>query len=150
MACFETETLVLGPVEEVFDFFCRPLNRVRLAPPDLRMQLLDGPERVALGSRFVVKVCRWGISQTLAAEVVALVLNTRIVEEQREGPFRRWVHTHEFVAAEGGTNLVERIEYEPPGGALGLLMSARAIEGELKRGYAFRQQKLSELLGSRG
>ena len=147
MLIFSAEITLARPIEEVFDFFRRPANRVELAPPDLDLRLAEAPIQIELGSRVVVKVRRWGLRQTLTAEVIGFEPPTRIVEEQRGGPFRRWVHSHTFSATGEGTRLVESIDYEPPGGALGLLMTAAVIESELRRLYDYRRQRLRERFG---
>jgi ligand-binding SRPBCC domain-containing protein len=150
MPQFEAEVILPRPVAEVFDFFCRPANLVRLSPPELNMQLLEAPERLGLGSRIVLKTRRWGIPQRMAAEITVFEPGVRFVDEQREGPFRRWVHGHHFETVPDGTRVTDRIEYEPPGGVLGLLLTGRLIERELKGMFDYRQQKLRELLGREG
>jgi ligand-binding SRPBCC domain-containing protein len=148
MPLLEAQLVLPRPVEEVFDFFCRPAHWVELAPPDLHMTLVEEPERVELGSLVRVKVSRWGLAQHLAGEVTALEPNARFVEEQRDGPFRRWAHSHLFEAVTGGMRLTERVEYEPPGGALGLLMNAALIGRELEEMFAYRRRKLEERFGT--
>ena len=49
----------------VFDYLAAPANWPSLAPPDLHMQLLDGPLRLELGAKATWKVRRWGISQQI-------------------------------------------------------------------------------------
>ena len=39
------------PVAEVFAFFRCPASRLRLVPPEVQLQLVEGPAQVELGSR---------------------------------------------------------------------------------------------------
>jgi ligand-binding SRPBCC domain-containing protein len=78
--------------------------------------------------------------------VTAFEEGALLVEEQREGPIHRWQHTRPFEPREGGTRVTEAIEYEPPGGMLGLLLTAEAVEADLSRAYAWRAGKVIELL----
>lgn len=135
------------PVEEVFEFFRRPAHLLQVTPPEVRLELIDAPERLELGSRIVVKMRRWGISQRVAAEVIVFEPNVLFVDTQREGPFRSWTHRHEFEPLPDGTRVTDRIDYEPPSGALGLLLSARFMEGELESLFAYRLQQLREWAG---
>jgi ligand-binding SRPBCC domain-containing protein len=135
------------PVAEVFDFFAQPANLVRVSPPELHMRLVEGPERLALGSRITLKGRRWGIPHRVVSEVTAFEPGVRFVDEQRRGPFARWVHSHRFEAVPEGTLVHDQIEFEPPGGVLGLLITARRIESELAAIFAYREKKLRELLG---
>src|SRR5205823_13726845 len=109
------------PVEDVFAFFRQPANLVQLAPPELNLELLAAPAELALGARLTWKGRRMGISQQLVNEVTAFEENVLMVQEQRQGPFRRWVVTQHFERIADGTRLRETIEFEPPGGMLGLL-----------------------------
>ncbi len=136
------------PPALVFAFLQRPANRVRLAPPHWSLQLLSGPDQVALGSRLVLRGRRHGISQTSELEVTALEQDRLLEEEQRRGLFRRWKHSFTLEpTVETGTCLSERIEWEGPGGMLGLLLTAAAIERELHDYQAHRHSSLLLWLG---
>jgi hypothetical protein len=53
------------------------------------------------------------------------------VDEQIRGPFRFWVHRHEFEAIDGRTKLTDRIEYQLPGGTLVNLLFAWIVNARL-------------------
>ena len=147
MARFETEQRLSFPVGRVFGLLLRPATRVALAPPHLHLRLIEAPEVLVAGARVVVQARRWGLSRRLASEVTTLEPETLIVEEQRDGPFRVWKHTQRFEALpDGGTRLRDAIDYEPPGGLLGLTLTAGAVERELAGAFAHRNRKLTELL----
>jgi ligand-binding SRPBCC domain-containing protein len=146
MPTFTTSQRFAFPVEIVFDFFRRPANVVSVAPPELSLTLIEAPELVEPGSRIVVQVRRWGLSQRFVTEVVELVENSIIVEEQRQGPFRAWRHERRFNGIDGGTQLDEEITHEPPGGMLGLTLTAARVEEDLRLAFAHRIEKLNELL----
>jgi ligand-binding SRPBCC domain-containing protein len=110
------------------------------------LQLLDAPDVVVAGSRIVVQVRRWGISQRIVTEVVELVENTRIVEEQRQGPFRSWRREQHFGEDHAETEVAEKIAFEPPGGMLGLVLTAARIEEDLRLAYSFREERVKECL----
>lgn len=134
-------------VAVVFAFLQRPANRIRLLPPDWGLQLVSGPECLTLGSRLVLRSRRKGISQTSELEVTAFEQDRLLRQEQRRGPFRRWQQTFTFdPTQEGGTKLEEQIDWEGPGGVLGLLLTAAAIEKELCELHAHRQPLLLRLL----
>lgn len=147
MPHLEVEIYLPRPLAEVFAFFRQPANLLQLAPPELNMQLVEAPEQLDVGSRMVVKTHRWGIPQQLTSATTVCEAQVRLVHEQREGPFRQWLHAQQFEAIPEGTRVRERIDFEPPGGALGLLMTASFIERELEKMFEFRRRKLEELLG---
>jgi ligand-binding SRPBCC domain-containing protein len=150
MPRFQTEMTFARPIEEVFDFFRRSANIIRTSPPDLNLQLLEAPELLQQGSRIVLQARRFGIAQRIESEVVALDLNALLVDEGRAGPFRKWVQTHRFEKTPQGTRVRFQIDYEPPGGLLGLLVTAAAMGREIQSVFAFRGPRLHELLDPPG
>jgi ligand-binding SRPBCC domain-containing protein len=150
MPVFEAATTIARPLPEVFEFFLRPANLPRVSPPELHLQLVEGPERLAVGARVTLVGRRWGVPQRVTSEVTVLEENVCFQDEQREGPFKKFVHAHHFAEVPGGTRVADRIEFEPPGGLLGLLVTAAFIERDLRWIFAYRGQKLEELLGRVG
>ncbi|MCI0459699.1 MAG: SRPBCC family protein [Gemmataceae bacterium] len=143
----EQSTLVPGAVADVFDFFLHPANLLTLAPPELRLELVEGPERLAPGARVTWKGRRWGIPYTVVVEVTDLQPGVLLAERQIQGPLRTWEHVRRFEPVTDGTRLTEVIDFEPPGGVLGLTVTARAIEQELEAAFAHRALKLRERFG---
>ena len=143
-----TTTLDLPrPPAAVFALFAQPAQVVRLAPPELHLELVEGPARVSLGSVLRWKARRWGISQRLVGEVTTFEEATVLAETQREGPFAVWVLTRRFEATADGTRLHETVDFEPPRGMLGRLVTADVVRTEVEKLFAFRAEKLRELLG---
>ena len=138
---------IARPIPDLFAFFTRPRNLVQLAPPELHLELLTGPEVLSLGERLVWKGRRWGISQKIIQEVAALDMEKLVVIEQKQGPFARWVHAHHFEESAAGTRIVEKIDFDPPGGLLGRLVSAESIRKDLDKLSLYREKKLKELFG---
>jgi ligand-binding SRPBCC domain-containing protein len=147
MPVFEASLSFPRKVQDVFDFFRQPANLVRVSPPELNMRLAEGPERLQLGSCITLLGRRWGVPQRVVSVVTAYELDVFFVDEQSEGPFRKWIHTHRFETITGGTRVLDRIEFEPPGGMLGRLVTAAAIERDLQWVFGLRSQKLKEILG---
>jgi ligand-binding SRPBCC domain-containing protein len=148
MPTFESTTILPRPPAEVFDFFARPANLLLVSPPQLHMRLVAAPERLELGSRLIIAGRRWGVPHRVVSEVTAFETDVLFRDEQRQGPFARWVHTHRFEPVPGGTRVTDQVEFEPPGGLLGRLVTPRFIERELEWVFAYRTEKLKELFGA--
>lgn len=149
MPHFESIQTFPKPIAEVFDFFRQPASLVRVTPPDLHMKVIEGPDRIELGARVVLQGRRWGIPQRIVSEITTYEPNGCFADTQREGPFKHWVHTHRFEEVDGGTRVTDRIDYEPPGGLLGLVMTAGLIDRELRAMFDHRRKVLEELLGKK-
>jgi ligand-binding SRPBCC domain-containing protein len=146
---FEHSERFSADLSRLFDFFRRPANLLAVSPPDLQLRLLSAPDLLQLGARVVVQLRRWGLTRRVVTEVISLEEGALFVEVQREGLFPSWSRTQRFEAlADGGTRLTEQIDYEPPTGLLGKMLTATLIERELKRAFDYRATKLAELLAS--
>jgi ligand-binding SRPBCC domain-containing protein len=147
MPVFERSTLVPRSPAEVFDFLARPANLIAVTPPDLNMRLVEGPERLSLGAQVVLQTRRWGFAQRIVSKITAFEPDHLMTDEQIEGPFKKWAHSHVLEEAPGGTRMTDRVEFEAPGGMLGLVFTQDAIEGELEELFEYRTQKFEELFG---
>ena len=150
MPVFERTTMIPRPPAEIFAFLCNPANLIQVTPPDLNMRLVEAPERLALGAQIVLQTRRWGFSQRILSKVTAFDTNRLLTDEQVEGPFKKWIHTHLLEEAAPGTRMTDRIEFEAPGGLLGMVFTQDAIEGELQELFEYRTQKFEELFGPKG
>lgn len=147
MANYTATFEITRPVSDLFAFFSKPRNLVQLAPADLNLELLTGPEIMQLGSRLVWKGRRWGISQQIVQEVSTFDHEQLISLEQKQGPFVRWLHAHHFEPTDSGTKITEKIDFEPPGGMLGFVVTANTIRKDLDKLLAYREKKLKEIFG---
>lgn len=150
MPVFEATTELPCPPRTAFEFLTHPANLPKVSPPELHVQVLDAPERLALGARFTVKARRFGIAQTMVSEITAFEEGVSFTDEQRQGPFGKFVHTHRVEEMPGGCRLTDRIEFKPPGGLLGLIATAGLIESELRKSFAYRTEKIREYLSPPG
>ena len=143
-----TATLIVDcPVADLFAFFSKPKNLVQLAPPEMNLELVTAPEIMHGGARLVWKGRRWGISQQIIQEVTKFEQEKLIALEQKQGPFARWLHAHHFEGTDISTTIVEKIDFEPPGGMLGFLVTANTIRKDLDKLTAYREKRLKEIFG---
>jgi ligand-binding SRPBCC domain-containing protein len=111
----------------------------------LQVRLIEAPARIEMGSRITVVGKRWGIAQRMTTEVVGFDLGRLLTDEQREGPFRAFRHTRIIEATGTAVRLIEKIEFEPPGGLVGMLMSASRIREGLAEVSQYRVQAMRRI-----
>lgn len=70
------------------------------------------------------------------------------VDVQAKGPYRLWRHTHRFSELEGGTSIVDHVDYALPFGALGRLVHRLQVARDLARIFDYRAQRVQSLLSS--
>jgi ligand-binding SRPBCC domain-containing protein len=144
MPAVESSLILTRPREEVFALFLTPARVLTLAPPELHFHLVEAPERLTLGARVTVRTRRWGLSQHIETAVTALVPGSLLTQSQTRGPLRRYAHTHTFEEVEGGTRLSDHIEFDPPGGILGLKVTASFLEADLRHALTYRNDRLRD------
>jgi ligand-binding SRPBCC domain-containing protein len=146
MPVFETQVVVAAPPQAAFDFLANPANLALVTPPDLNLKLVDGPPRLSLGARITARGSKFGIPQMIVSEVTAFEDGVTFTDAQVSGPFGKFVHTHSVEAVPEGTRITDRIEYESPGGLIGLYLTNDRIRRDLEALAEFRAQRFKELL----
>jgi ligand-binding SRPBCC domain-containing protein len=129
----------------LFNFLVQPQNLLKVSPRELQIQLLEAPAILEIGSRVTVVGRRWGISQRMTTEIVAFEPHRLLADEQREGPFRSFRHTRRIDAGGERVHLSELIEFEPPGGIVGMFMTASRIREGLAELSEFRNSAMCEI-----
>lgn len=149
MPVFECRTEVQVSPERLFEFITRTENMLKVSPPEVDMVIQEAPEVLAAGSRLVFKVQAFGIPQELIHEIVEFDPPHRFREKMTKGPLSSWVHDYIVEPhGEGHAALINRIEFEPPGGMLGMLVTADRIMSRLEDSYATRGEALKKVLES--
>jgi len=140
-----SEVWLPQPLEEVFAFFSDARNIERLTPPWLRFEVLTpGAGLVRPGMLIDYRLRLHGFPIRWRSEITVWEPPHRFVDEQRHGPYRRWVHEHTFEASKGGTLAVDHVEYAVLGGSL---VNGLFVAPDLRRVFAFRRKTLLEIFG---
>lgn len=145
MTKYEEQLRIPAPIERVFEFLLKPANVARVSDPASGISLVAAPEVVALGSVITFRIAAFGQIREITHEITVLEHGVQVVEEQREGPMKSWRHAHVFEADGEGTLLIERIDFNPPGGIVGLLVTADKIVQQLEDGLYYKEQALRKL-----
>jgi len=149
MAVFESDTTLNATPEQVFEFLIQPSHLRQISPPDMGLKFLDAPPRLNLGDTFQFMVQTLGQVQKIKHRITVFDAPTLFVEELIEGPLPKWIHSHSFVPVNDEQTLVrDSIEFEPPGGLLGLLLTESRIHDHLEDGFHHRHQQLQKLFAT--
>jgi len=107
------ETWVPAPLDEVFPFFAAASNLQTLTPPWVRFAIrTPDPIQICAGTRIEYRIRVHGVPMRWESVISAWEPPHCFVDEQRKGPYRRWVHTHRFVEERRGTRLIDEVEFE--------------------------------------
>jgi ligand-binding SRPBCC domain-containing protein len=146
MAVFEDRVAVPHSLVEVFDFFSVPRNHEKMAAGHIGLVFTAAPERLAKGSRLEFQIQGFGPVQSAVHEIIEFERPHRYLELQVKGPMRAWRHEHLFVVEGENTVVIDRVEFEPPGGLLGLLATESRILRSLEEGIYSRNLLMQRML----
>jgi ligand-binding SRPBCC domain-containing protein len=146
------EQRLAGPPEEVFAFFGDARNLEAITPPLLRFRMLTpDPVVMAQGTLLRYRLRVHGVPVRWLTQITEWEPPRRFVDEQLEGPYALWRHTHAFEDdGAGGTLMRDEVRYALPLGALGELAHRLLVRRDLARIFDYRAQRVPALLSARG
>lgn len=147
MPIFESRTELHATSDQLFDFLVNTANLQKIAPPEMQFVFVNPPPVIQLGSRLTCKAQAYGMVQQLTYEIVEFSKPNQFREKMVEGPLKQWLHDYivEPHSSEGLVTLVNRINFEPPGGVMGFIVTSDKILDALDDGFEFRRAELQKL-----
>lgn len=123
-------------------------NLKNITDPDMSLKIVSADDVIQEESEIEFQVSTYGIKQSMKHRYTA-VSATLIQSEQLEGPTRTWIHQVIMEDTGNGTcRLTDKIEFEPPGGMMGFVMTEAKIRESVLEGMEFRYEALAEILGT--
>jgi ligand-binding SRPBCC domain-containing protein len=137
-----------GSPDDVFAFFADARNLEAITPPLLRFRVVT-PEPILMGRGTLIryKLRVRGLPIGWLTQIMAWDPPHRFVDEQLEGPYALWHHTHTFEADGDETIMRDVVRYAIGFGPLGVLADALVVRRDVARIFDFRAQRVRELLG---
>ena len=151
MQQFQAEVQLPRARSEVFDYIRRPANIVNLLAASASNLEYKVPEVLAIGSNLEFWISTYGMRIELVYEVINFTEDERITLTQLRGPFRHW--THEFGFSDEGPQqalMTERVQFEGPGGFLGMMVTNKAIMEQLQSHIPYGHDLLRKHLATPG
>jgi ligand-binding SRPBCC domain-containing protein len=146
MALFESKIEVNTDPGTLFDYIIRPDNIVNLAPSPPTLKFLDAPEKFSHNIQFEFQILGIGPLSNIVYEIIHFEEPSKFIEKQIDGPLESFVQEHHLEVLDNGrTLLYEKIEFEPPGGIIGFMMTEDRIRESLTEGYEYREYMLSRV-----
>ena len=145
---YSCELIVDGAINEVFDFFNKPENLVKLMPNFMSFQLLT-PQPLIMkeGAVFDYVVSIFGIKQRWTTYINHYNPPNNFSDIQLKGPNSYWHHTHQFISSDNGTIVRDKIEYMLPFGFLGKIANALVMKWIISKLFSHRKKVVSEIFG---
>ncbi len=141
----DTELLVPQTREDLFPFFCDASNLERITPPELNFRILT-PRPIGMeeGALIEYRLRLRGIPFRWRTRISCWQPPAGFVDEQVSGPFRQWVHRHEFLTTGAGTRVIDHVDYALPLTPLGEVAHP-IVRRQLSRIFRYRHAVLHQV-----
>ncbi len=128
------------PIEEIFNFFSDGRNLESLTPDSMGFRMTKmSTSSIEKGTLIDYKLKVHGIPLKWQAKILDFKENHYFIDEQIKGPYKKWIHRHEFIQAkDGGTIIKDHVRYVVPLGFLGKVIAGPFIEKDIHQIFKYR------------
>jgi hypothetical protein len=128
------------PIDLVFNFFSNESNLEKITPPFLNFKILnkDTPE-ITTGTKINYRLKLHGIPLFWKSEISNFKKNKTFTDKQLSGPYKKWVHQHDFIICKQGTLIKDEVVYKLPLGFIGRLFAGYFVNKNVKNIFAYRK-----------
>jgi ligand-binding SRPBCC domain-containing protein len=133
-------------IKEVFLFFSDPGNLEYLTPSSLGFVMLTpSPVEMKAGAliNYIIKLGFIPIRWTTL--ITACQPPYRFIDEQLDGPYSFWHHTHTFTGTEDGTLIEDEVRYLMPFGIWGRIFHFLFVRKKLEKIFDYRAKAIGQL-----
>lgn len=142
------QQFVPRPLHEVFPFFERPENLAAITPPWLGFRILTpSPIQMKEGTVIEYSVKVMGFRTRWKSRIGMYDPPHMFEDEQLEGPYRFWHHTHRFLEVDGGTLVTDEVRYTMPFGIMGRIVHSLIVRKQVQRIFNYRAQAIERMFG---
>lgn len=140
------DAVVPVPLDRAFAFFADAWNLERITPPWLNFRIRTArPLVMREGAVLDYRIRLHGVPIPWRTRIDVWEPGARFVDRQVAGPYRWWRHEHRFEAVDGGTRVVDHVEYLPRAAWL----SSAWVRRDVERIFDFRRDALRDALVER-
>jgi len=127
---------------DVFPYFAEASNLETITPPWLQFKILTPkPINMAIGARIDYRLHIHGFPLRWQSEITEWNPPFGFTDEQRMGPYRRWIHRHRFHETNAGCLVEDEIEYAVWGGSL---INSLMVQKDLTKIFDYRHRIIKE------
>ena len=143
---FSSEIWLARPIEEVFAFFSDAANLDSITPPWLSFRTITRqPIEMHAGTVIDYKLRVRGFPVWWRTEITEWEPPYHFLDEQIRGPYRLWIHAHEFQSRNGGTLVRDDVRYAVP---FDWLLHKFLVRPDVERIFNYRADCLWSRFGS--
>ena len=134
-----SEVVLPVPLDAAFAFFADAWNLERITPRWLNFRIRTArPIEMREGTLLDYRIRLHGLPIPWRTRIDVWQPGVRFVDRQVVGPYRWWRHEHGFEAVDGGTRVLDHVEYLPRAAWL----SRAWVRRDVERIFAYRREAL--------
>lgn len=146
MANFETSVQLSTTPQEIFDFLIDTDNILKISPPDTGLSFTNKPDKLSHGAILEFQIQGFGQVQEGTHEIIEFNSPELFTEKQISGPLKSYLHEHRIESTgENQVTVIDRLEFEPPGGLLGFLITESKLLDLFDEGFFHRHNALKAI-----
>jgi len=134
---------------EIFPFFAEAKNLAKITPPHLNFKIESmSTEQIQKDTVITYKIGLHGIPMSWVTKITIWDPPSRFADNQESGPYKKWLHVHEFEDLAGGTLMTDTVRSKVPMGRFGLLAAGWKVYSDVKGIFEHRQQVIAKTFGN--
>jgi ligand-binding SRPBCC domain-containing protein len=144
----EQITTLSTTIDKAWAFFSDPENLAVITPPEMgfRIQSKSAESGIHAGMRIAYTVRPVAnVPMKWISEITDVQNHKHFTDVQIEGPYKFWIHRHEFKSHQNGVLMTDVVEYQMPFGWFGIVAHSVFVRRRLKRIFDYRRKKIQFL-----
>jgi uncharacterized protein len=147
---FTTKQWVSADINQVFDFFADEKNLERITPSLLNFKVeKKSTVDIERGTLIDYTLKIHGIPVHWRTRIEEWVPGQRFTDNQINGPYTKWFHTHYFEKLRGGVLMRDRVLFRLPMGLLGRMGGLWLVRRDVGQIFAYRRKVIREIFKPR-
>ena len=134
MPLIHLTSFIAAPIERIFDL-SRSINLHQISTIDTNEKAIDGVmsglinknETVTWQARHLFK------TRQFTSKITEMQSPDFFIDEMTKGDFKNFHHEHHFKAAENGTIVIDKINFETPYGIIGKMLNTLFLKSYLEK-----------------
>jgi len=144
MTTFSKSIYIETSLKALYDFHLDTNNIKKITPPDTKVEILEIDPPLKKGSIVKLRATKFFIPQMWEVEIEKLDELHLIVDLAKKSPFFYWRHEHRFSQEGGKVKMEDYVEFIPPFGILGDLVTPLILR-DLDKMFTYRHKKTKEI-----
>jgi ligand-binding SRPBCC domain-containing protein len=140
------ETFIKAPIELCFDL-SRSVDVHMQSTANSRERAVAGVTSgmMKLGDTVTWEAVHFGVRQKFTSRITALERPRSFVDEMQRGAFKHWRHAHLFESKQGGTLMIDEVDYASPLGLLGRIVDGLFLKNYMTRFLVARNEYIKRV-----